>query len=86
MAKEEVKIKSVLIKPRLTEKAAILPDKVNAYVFEVLKTATKKSVRDSVKAQYKVTAVKVRIVNSKDLKKAYVYLKKGDKIKLYEKV
>ena len=86
MAKEEVKIKSVLIKPRLTEKAAILPDKVNAYVFEVLKTATKKSVRDSVKAKYKVTAEKVRIVNSKDLKKAYVYLKKGDKIKLYEKV
>ncbi len=88
---------SVLGRPRVTEKAALLLDK-NVYTFEVKKGATKHAVRDAVKALYKVTPVSVRIVNKAarrtmvaargrratehGLRKAYVYLKKGDRIDL----
>lgn len=96
MANLNLKAKSVLLRPRITEKAAIAADKNNVYVFEVVKTANKDSIAASVKAQYKVTPVKVRVANipAKKVfvrgkrgvksggKKAYVYLKKGDKIEL----
>jgi large subunit ribosomal protein L23 len=88
---------SVIIKPRITEKAALLSDK-NVYTFEVRKGATKYEVRDAVKALYNVTPEKVHIVNQQPrhsisrargrdvmvhgLRKAYVYLKKGDRIEL----
>lgn len=90
-------VKSVLIKPRITEKAALLTDK-NVYVFEIAKGATKYDVRDAIKELYKVTPVAIRIVNRQPrhymsrlrgrdvmvhgLRKAYIYLKKGDRIEL----
>ena len=87
---------NVLLRPRITEKAAIGADKSGVYVFEVMKKATKKSIMASVKAAYKVTPAKVRVATIPDKavfvrgkhgvkrggKKAYVYLKKGDKIEL----
>lgn len=88
---------SVLLRPRITEKAAILTD-AHVYAFEIAKNATKHEVRDAVKAIYNVTPVKVGIVNraprryhstmrgremlEKGLRKAYVYLKKDDRIEL----
>ena len=87
----------VLVRPRITEKAALLLEK-NVYTFEVTKSATKHEVRDAVKQLYKVTPIAIRIVNQeprhykslargrsvmdKGLRKAYVYLKKGDSINL----
>jgi|TARA_B100001146_G_C16091212_1_gene395088 large subunit ribosomal protein L23 len=87
----------VLLNPRLTEKSVMMGDK-NVYTFEIHKDATKYQVRDAVKAFYNVTPVKVNIVNkkpakrlqgsrgkmvhAKGMKKAYVYLKKGDSINL----
>jgi large subunit ribosomal protein L23 len=96
MAKEEIKFKSVLKKPRITEKAAISADKNNAYVFNVEKSATKKSIALSIKNQYKVTPIRVNVTKISDKsivfrgkrgvkhggKKAYVFLKKGDKIEI----
>lgn len=87
---------SVLFRPRITEKAAIGADKNNVYVFEVSESANKASIAASVKAVYKVTPVKVRVANIPEKRvfirgkrgvkrggrKAYVYLKKGDKIEL----
>ncbi len=88
---------SALIKPRITEKAALLLEK-NVYTFEIPKGASKYDVRDAVKSLYKVTPVQIRIVNRQPrhamskmkgrsvmthgLRKAYVYLKKGDRIDL----
>lgn len=86
--------KSVLIKPRITEKSVLLQEKSHVYTFNVEKDATKRSVLASVKKQYKVTPLSVRLaaIPSKRKfsrgywgvkgggKKAYVYLKKGDKI------
>jgi large subunit ribosomal protein L23 len=88
---------SVIVKPRITEKAALLSEN-RVYTFEVRKGATKYEVRDAIKALYKVTPEKIRIVSKQPrhfmsrmrgrdtmeqgLRKAYVYLKEGDRIEL----
>ena len=82
-------ISSVIIGPRITEKAAYASEK-NVYVFNVISSANKIQIRKAVKDQYKVTPMKIAIVVSKPKsvvfrghlgtqgmsKKAYVYLKK----------
>jgi large subunit ribosomal protein L23 len=88
---------AVIVNPRLTEKAVTHSEK-NVYTFEVATSATKRMVSDAVKALYNVTPMKVNIVNKRPahrlkgstnrlvkqpgMKKAYVYLKKGDTINL----
>jgi large subunit ribosomal protein L23 len=88
-------LSSVLVNPRITEKAVRQNDN-NVYTFVVRRDATKYTVADAIKAFFKVTPVKVNIVNKttrkttaggkgrvvseKGMKKAYVYLKKGDRI------
>jgi len=90
-------LSAVIIAPRLTEKTVGLGEK-NVYTFVVKRDANKFQVRDAVKALYNVTPVKVNIVNKKPaermvgsrnrtkhvtgMKKAYVYLKKGDTINI----
>jgi large subunit ribosomal protein L23 len=84
---------TILSRPRVTEKAAILVEK-NAYTFEVAPNATKPEVKAAIVAMYKVTPVRINITagTSKTItrrgragvkttaKKAIVHLKKGDKI------
>jgi len=96
MPNANLKPNNVLKGPRITEKAAISADKHNVYVFEVEKSATKASIIASVRDAYKVTPVDARVVNiparkvvvrgkrgtKSAVKKAYVVLKKGDKIEL----
>ena len=86
----------ILIRPRITEKATDLSTNNNAYVFNVLKSATKKSIAKAVEVAYKVKPLKVAVVAipRKQVtvrgkrgvtgggKKAYVYLKQGDKIEV----
>jgi len=83
--------------PRITEKAVYMTMN-HAYVFEVAQDATKNDVIAAIKALYGVTPRKVNIVRKKarryvarfrnrkgiksGMKKAYVYLKKGEKIDL----
>jgi large subunit ribosomal protein L23 len=96
MAKADVQKKSVLLRPRMSEKAIVGADKNGVYVFEVTKEATKSQIAGSVKAAFKVSPLKVRTARIADKavfvrgkkgvkrggKKAYVYLKKGDKIEI----
>jgi len=84
---------SILLRPRITEKASMLAEK-NTYVFEVHPKANKKEVAAAITNAYKVTPARVHIVNlpakkvfsrgkkgmQSGLKKAIVYLKHGDKI------
>lgn len=86
---------SMIIRPRVTEKATMSAES-GAYVFEVSKDSTKTRIAKAISAMYKVTPVKVRVVNlpaksvfvrgkwgkKSAVKKAYVYLKKGDKIEI----
>lgn len=90
-------VTSVIVRPRITEKAALILDK-NVYTFEIKKGATKHEVRDAIKKLYNVSPTSVRIVNKtprhymstmrgrrmmeNGMRKAYVYLKKGDRIDL----
>lgn len=92
-----MKQSSILIKPRITEKATMTAES-GVYVFEVSPNATKKQIGDAVKKYYNVTPVKVNtaVIPSKKVssrlrghygvkkggKKAYVHLKKGDKIEI----
>ena len=88
---------AVIVAPRITEKAVSMSER-NVYTFVVRPNATKYAVRDAIKALYNVTPVKVNIVNKKaakrvkgfsgrtvhdkGIKKAYVFLRKGDTINL----
>ena len=87
---------STIIRPRITEKAGIMSEKLNVYTFEVEKNSTKHTITQEIKTLYKVTPIKVNIVNLPErnvivrgkkgmqsaVKKAIVYLKKGDKINI----
>lgn len=92
----QAKPSSVLVRPRITEKAALKADKENVYVFEVTKNSTKKQIAAAIKDTYKKTPLSIRMVTIPTKptfirgkagtkgggKKAYVYMKKGDKIEI----
>lgn len=97
MAKEKVELnKKIILGPRITEKAVISADKSSVYAFNVAKSVNKATIARAIKEAYKVTPEKVRVLNmSRERifrrgksgitgggKKAYVYLKKGDKIEV----
>ncbi|MBX9765551.1 50S ribosomal protein L23 [Patescibacteria group bacterium] len=88
-------VKDVLVRPRITEKAANMT--VNhVYTFDIRQNANKKDVAAAVKKLYKVDPIKVAIVNTPAKRvrmrtkrgfgkttagrKAYVTLKKGQEI------
>lgn len=93
--KKEAVVSSVIIAPRITEKAS-MQSMANAYTFVVTKNATKHTVADAVKKEYKVTPIAINITNmptkytfirgklgtQAGIKKAVVFLKKGDTIAL----
>jgi len=80
--------------PRITEKATLLSEKNQVYTFDVDSRATKNEIKKVVQKLYGVVPIKVNIVRGAEKnvsyrgksgrksagKKAYVYLKKGDKI------
>lgn len=82
-----------IIRPHITEKSGFL-SRGGTYTFQVADSATKSSVAKAVGALYKVTPVKVAIINLprkrvfvkgrkgtvSGVRKAMVTLKKGDKI------
>ena len=92
---EAISVQDVLVRPRVTEKAANLTSQ-NVYTFDIRKSANKKTVAAAVKKLYKVTPIKIAIVNTPAKKvpmrkrrgfgmtnagrKAYVTLKKGEEI------
>ncbi len=89
----------ILIAPHITEKAMQMTVN-DTYVFEVAMDATKRDVVTAIKTLYKVTPRKVNIVRKSPrayvsrmrnrrgtksgMKKAYVFLKKGDKIDIVQ--
>jgi large subunit ribosomal protein L23 len=87
-------LENIIKKPRITEKALTNNDKSNSYAFEINKDANKNDVKEAIEKVYNVTPIKVNITNlprkkvgvrrgkgfKKAIKKAIVYLKKGDKI------
>lgn len=84
----------IIKNPRITEKSGLQAENTGVYTFDVMPRANKKNIAKAVLEIYKVNAVKVNIVNlpakkvfsrgktgrKAAVKKAIVYLKKGDKI------
>ncbi len=83
----------VLIKPRITERAALLSEK-KVYVFEVASKANKRQITEAIKIKFGVAPLKVNTIMTKPrkvfkrgrhgvvsgFKKAYVFLDKSDTI------
>jgi large subunit ribosomal protein L23 len=84
--------------PRITEKGTRLKEKSNVLTFEVRTDANKVQVRKAIEGIFKVKVLDVTTVNvpgkrkrmgqregrRSDWKKAYVTLKAGDKIDIFE--
>lgn len=91
---ESVK-ESLIISPRLTEKASNLSTN-NVYTFNVKSNATKGNLVKEIEKTYKVKPLKITVINQprkavfsrgklgykSGFKKASVFLKKGDKLNL----
>jgi large subunit ribosomal protein L23 len=92
-------ILDIIRRPLVTEKNSLLQEK-NKYAFEVMKTASKRQIKEAVELAFKVKVTEVnvitvpgkarrmgrRIVMSPTWKKAVVTLEPGQKIQLFEGV
>ena len=90
-------IKSILVRPIITEKASVLTDRNNQVVFEVVRKANKHQIRDAIESAYgvEVKNLATMIVPGKlkrrgmsigkrsNWKKAIVTLKDGDSIDFF---
>ncbi len=90
----------VIKRPLQTEKGTALNEKSNIYLFEVARAANKVEIKLAVEKLFGVKVTIVRTVNTHgkivrrglnasrraNIKKAYVTLKQGDKIALFEGV
>jgi large subunit ribosomal protein L23 len=93
-------IRKIIKKPLITEKASLLKEKENKYVFMVGKDATKGQVKQAIQELFKVQVENVHtcVIPGKerrmgahagyrpDWKKAIVKVKKGQEIKVVEEV
>ena len=85
------RLTSIIVSPRISEKATMRADIDNQHVFSVLKDATKPEIKKAVELMFDVKVKSVRLMNvqgkltrvgrtfgkRKDWKKAYVRLQEG---------
>ncbi len=90
----------IILRPIISEKSTDLKEKGNFYCFEVHKDVSKLDIKDAIKKAYNVNVIKVNVMNirgkrkrrrfvegrRRDWKKAYVKLKEGEKIEIFEGV
>ncbi len=90
------RVYQVLVAPHISEKATLVAEAHNQYVFKVAPDATKREIKAAVEQLFEVTVTKVNTVNIKgktkrtargfgkrnDIRKAYVTLAEGQEIEL----
>ena len=88
----------VVISPLVTEKGTIVGEKSNQVVFRIRPGTSKDKIRSVIEDLFKVSVVKVRTANflgkerrrgrtsgrRPNWKKAYITLKEGDRIEIFE--
>ena len=88
------RLMQVLVKPIISEKATMLAEYRNQYLFKVLQDATKEEIKAAVELLFKVDVVSVQVLNQKGktkrfgrtigrrdhVRKAYVSLKQGQEL------
>ena len=87
----------VIVSAHLTEKASLVGQFANTYVFKVAGKATKLEIKKAIEKKFNVTVTKVNLLNVKgkmkrggkgklkkrsDWKKAYISLKNEDRIEI----
>ena len=87
----------VIVSTHLTEKASLVGQFANTYVFKVAGKATKLEIKKAIEKKFNVTVTKVNLLNVKgkmkrggkgkltkrsDWKKAYISLKNEDRIEI----
>jgi large subunit ribosomal protein L23 len=89
---------NVVISPLVTEKGTVVGEKSNQVVFRIRPNASKAQIREVIEDSFKVTVVKIRTANflgkqrrrgrtlghRPNWKKAYITLKEGDRIEIFE--
>lgn len=94
----KVETHAVLVQPLLTEKITALREKTNTVGFIVHPNANRVQIKQAVEALLKVKVEKVNVLNIRgkvkrlgrfsgrrsDWKKAFVTLKQGEKLEMYE--
>ena len=94
----KIEMYRVLVQPLLTEKITGLREKTNTVGFVVHPEANRVQIKEAVETLLKVKVVKVNLMNVRgkvkrlgrfsgkrsDWKKAFVTLKKGEKLEMYE--
>ncbi len=95
-----VKEGRILIQALVSEKATELQEKQNCYVFKVVKNANKLEIKNAVEKNFNVKVTSVTVLNVKGKtkrlgrfegrragwKKAFISLKEGESIDLFESV
>ena len=93
-------LENVILKPLITEKATVMADNYNRYTFLVQLKSNKNQIKRAVEELYDVKVLNVKtIINAGKVKrigrfikktskskKAFVQLKEGNKIKLFDGV
>jgi large subunit ribosomal protein L23 len=88
----------IVLSPLVTEKGTIVGEKANQVVFRMRPGVSKDQIRNVIEDMFKVTVVKVRTANflgkerrrgrttgrRLNWKKAYITLKEGDRIEIFE--
>ncbi|VAW49117.1 LSU ribosomal protein L23p (L23Ae) [hydrothermal vent metagenome] len=67
----EERILKVLLAPHISEKAALLADTREQYVFKVVSTATKPEVKQAVESLFDVKVQSVNMINIKGKRKVF---------------
>ena len=94
----KIDVHAVLLQPLLTEKVTALREKTNTVGFIVHPDANRVQIKQAVEALLKVKVAKVNVMNvsgkikrlgrfsgkRSDWKKAFVTLKEGEKLEMYE--
>jgi large subunit ribosomal protein L23 len=73
---ENINILGIVKCPRVSEKAAVVGESSNAYIFNVAKNATKTQIKAAIEKIYKVTPLKIAIAQVPD-KKVQIRGKRG---------
>ena len=85
---------TILHGPQVSEKATLVADQHNQYVFKVAKDATKPNIKAAIEALFEVSVTKINVVNIKgktkrtargkgrrsNIRKAYATLAEGQEI------
>ena len=91
---DEGRLMQVLVAPIVSEKATMMAEKSNSYVFKVLQDASKYEIKAAVELMFKVSVKAVAVLNIKgkskrfgksmgrrdNLRKAYVTLQSGQEL------